>query len=245
MEPILQVRQLSKRYRNGRGVRNISFEVRRGDVYGLFGPNGSGKTTVLKMISGLCKADSGSVSLFGHDAAERFEPAMSRVGCIVETADAYDYMSGYDNLKLAARLYPDLPKTRIDEVLEWVRLTPYKREKAGGYSLGMKQRLALAAALLNEPELVILDEPSNGLDIEGAVELRELILRLSAQNGTAFLISSHQLDEMERVCSRIGFMYAGAFIREGGIGELTGEESLEQTYLSEIRKARGEGRGDV
>lgn len=238
METILQVRRLNKRYRNGRGVRDVSFEVRRGDVFGLFGPNGSGKTTVLKIISGLCRADGGSVSLFGVDAAEHFEQAMDRVGCIVETAEAYDYMSGRDHLKLAARLYPDLPKTRIDEVLEWVRLTPYANEKAGGYSLGMKQRLALAAALLNEPELVILDEPSNGLDIEGTVELRELILRLSEQNGTAFLLSSHQLDEMERICSRIGFMYGGALIREGGVGELIDGGSLEQAYLSEIRKAK-------
>ncbi|TMV44959.1 ATP-binding cassette domain-containing protein [Paenibacillus mesophilus] len=238
METILQVRQLNKRYRNGRGVRDVSFEVRRGDVFGLFGPNGSGKTTVLKIISGLCRADGGSVSLFGVDAAEQFEQAMDRVGCIVETAEAYDYMSGRDNLKLAARLYPDLPKTRIDEVLEWVRLTPYANEKAGGYSLGMKQRLALAAALLNEPELVILDEPSNGLDIEGTVELRELILRLSEQNGTAFLISSHQLDEMERICSRIGFMYGGDLIREGGVDGLIDGGSLEQAYLSEIRKAK-------
>ncbi|MDF2720223.1 MAG: transporter [Paenibacillus sp.] len=238
METILQVRQLNKRYRNGRGVRDVSFEVRRGDVFGLFGPNGSGKTTVLKIISGLCRADGGSVSLFGSDAAEQFEQAMDRVGCIVETADAYDYMSGRDNLKLAARLYPDLPRTRIDEVLEWVGLTPYGHEKAAGYSLGMRQRLALAAALLNEPELVILDEPSNGLDIEGTVELRELILSLSEQNGTAFLLSSHQLDEMERICSRIGFMYGGALIREGGVDELIGGGSLEQAYLSEIRKAK-------
>lgn len=242
MEPILQARRLSKTYRNGRGVRDVSFELCRGEVYGLFGPNGSGKTTVLKLLSGLCKADGGSVLLFGYDVAERFEPAMSRVGCIVETADVYDYMSGYDNLKLAARLYPGLPATRMDEVLDWVRLTPYKREKAGAYSLGMKQRLALAAALLHGPELVILDEPTNGLDIDGAVELRELILRLSAENGTAFLLSSHQLDEMERVCDRIGFMYDGALIREGAVGDLTGEGGLERAYLADIRRAR-EGAG--
>lgn len=238
MEVVLQARQLSKRYGGGRGIRDVSFEVRRGDVFGLCGPNGSGKTTALKIITGLCRPDGGEVTLFGENVRERFEPAMRRVGCLVEMADAYDYMSGYDNLKLAARYYPGLPRTRIDEVLERVGLAPYKREKAGGYSLGMKQRLALAAVLLHDPELVILDEPANGLDIEGTVELRELIVSLAENNGTTFLISSHMLDEMERTCTRIGFMCDGMLIRDGAIGELTNGVSLEQAYLTEIRQAK-------
>ncbi|GAA3408941.1 ABC transporter ATP-binding protein [Paenibacillus hodogayensis] len=238
MEAVLQVRQLNKRYRNGRGVRNVNLEVRRGDIYGLCGPNGSGKTTVLKLATGLGRADSGEVLLFGDDIRERFEPAMRRVGCMVEAADAYEYMSGYDNLKLSARLYPGLKPSRIDEVLELVGLARYAREKAGGYSLGMKQRLALAMTLLHDPELIILDEPANGLDIEGTVELRELIVNLAAHRGTTFLISSHMLDEMERLCSRIGLMYGGALVREGSIGELTSGVRLEQAYLSEIRKAK-------
>lgn len=241
MEAVLQVRGLNKRYRNGRGVRDLEFEVRRGDIFGLCGPNGSGKTTALKMITGLCRADNGDVLLFGERMPERFERAMSRVGCMVESADVYPYMSGYANLKLAARFYPGLPDTRIDEVLEWVGLAHCRREKTGHYSLGMKQRLALAAVLLNDPELVILDEPANGLDIEGTVLLRELIARLADERGTTFLISSHMLDEMERICSRIGFMYDGALVRVAAIGELTaGATGLEQAYLAEIRKAKEE-----
>ncbi|MEF3307079.1 ABC transporter ATP-binding protein [Paenibacillus sp. GYB003] len=239
MEAVLQVRGLNKKYRNGRGVRNVDFTVRRGDVFGLCGPNGSGKTTALKLVTGLIRADGGDVALFGEPMPHRFESAMRRVGCMVESADVYPYMSGYMNLKLAARFYPGLKHTRIDEVLEWVGLAPYRREKAGSYSLGMKQRLALAAVLLNDPELVILDEPANGLDIEGTVMLRELIGRLAAERGTTFLVSSHMLDEMERMCSRVGFMYGGALLREAAIGELTAEAGgLEQAYLAEIRKAK-------
>lgn len=238
MEAIVQVRRLSKRYRNGRGVREVDFEVRRGDIFGLCGPNGSGKTTVLKLVTGLCKPDSGDILLFGQPIREQFEPVMARVGSIVESADVYPYLSGYEHLRLAARFFPELPRTRIDEVLEWVDLTPYKREKAGGYSLGMKQRLALAAALLHRPELVILDEPANGLDIEGTVQLRELIGRLAANNGTTFIISSHMLDEMDRICSRVGFMYGGALICEAAVSELATLGSLEQAYLAEIRHAK-------
>lgn len=241
MEAVLKVCGLNKRYRNGRGVRDVDFEVRRGDIFGLCGPNGSGKTTALKIITGLCRADNGDVLLFGERMPQQFERVMRRLGCMVESADVYPYLSGYANLKLAARFYPGLPDTRIDEVLEWVGLDRYKREKAGHYSLGMKQRLALAAVLLNEPELVILDEPANGLDIEGTVSLRELISRLAAERGTTFLISSHMLDEMEQICSRVGFMYDGALVRDAAIGELTaGSTGLEQAYLTEIRKAKEE-----
>ncbi|PYI53869.1 ABC transporter [Paenibacillus flagellatus] len=238
MEPVLQIRQLTKRYRNGRGVRGIDLDVRRGDIYGLFGPNGSGKTTVLKIVTGLIRADGGSVSLFGRHPGDGYERSMRKVGCVIETADVYDYMSAEGHLRLIARFHPELPPARIGEVLDWVGLTPYRREKVRGFSLGMKQRLALAASLLHAPELVILDEPSNGLDIEGTVELRELILRLSADNGTTFLVSSHAIDEMERLCTRVGFLYDGTLIREGAVPELTAGLGLEQAYLAEMRRAR-------
>ncbi|RKN80741.1 ABC transporter ATP-binding protein [Paenibacillus ginsengarvi] len=240
MEAIVQVRDLNKRYWNGRGVREVGFEVRRGDIFGLVGPNGSGKTTVLKLLTGLCRADSGDIRLFGNSLNESFVPAMERVGSMVESADVYPYMSGYANLLLAARFYPDLRPARIDEMLELVGLTPYRKEKAGTYSLGMKMRLALAAVLLSDPELVILDEPANGLDVEGTVELRQLIQHMAESRGTTFLLSSHMLDEMERLCSRIGFMHGGALIREAAIEELRGAGGLEQAYLAEIRRAREE-----
>src|SRR5690606_17846567 len=156
-----------------RGVRDISFEVAKGDIFGFIGPNGAGKTTILKIIMGLIHQDQGSVRILGHNVTEQFEQAIERVGCMIETADAYEYMSAFDNLKLAARFYPELPKSRIDEVLEQVGLTPYKKEKVSGFSFGMKQRLALGSALLSKPELVILDEPTNGLDFEGILDFRK------------------------------------------------------------------------
>jgi ABC-2 type transport system ATP-binding protein len=242
METVLEVRELTKRYRNGRGVSNVSFDVRRGDIFGLLGPNGSGKTTVLKLITRLCAADRGTVRLFGQGEGDRFDMAMRKVGCIVESADVYDFLSGREHMKQVARFYPGLPESRIDEALEWVKLAPYAREKTRGYSLGMKMRLALATALLPDPELVILDEPANGLDIEGTVELRELIVRLSEQRGTTFVISSHRIDEMERICNRAALLYGGTVIREGAVSELTaGGMSLEQAYLAEIRAAKGGG----
>ncbi|MFM1651608.1 ABC transporter ATP-binding protein [Brevibacillus sp. B_LB10_24] len=242
MEAVLQVRELTKQYKNGRGVKQVSFDVRRGEIFGLFGPNGAGKTTVLKIITGLCAADEGSVTLFGCRIDEHFEKAMKRVGCIIETAEAYEYLSACDNLKLAARFYPELPKTRIEEALEWVGLRPYRHEKVGRYSLGMKQRLALARALLIEPELVILDEPTNGLDIEGMVDVRNLILRLSREQGTTFLISSHMIHEMEQICTRIGILYEGKLIRQGEVPKvLDGQPTLEQAYMSAIQTAKETG----
>ncbi|WP_248929949.1 ABC transporter ATP-binding protein [Paenibacillus hamazuiensis] len=245
MEPILQVSQLTKKYRNGRGIEGIGFEVRRGDIYGLFGPNGAGKTTVLKTIAGLCPADRGEVRLFGLDPHERFEQAMERVGIVVEGAEVYAHLTAYQNLRLILRLHPALPPSRIDEVLEWVGLEPFRHEPAGVYSLGMKQRLALAAALLPGPELVILDEPTNGLDIEGTVGMRNLIVRLAGEQGTTFLLSSHMLQEMERICTRYGIMAGGRMIREGEMspsrhaGAETGIASgFEQIYMSAVQQGK-------
>jgi ABC-type multidrug transport system ATPase subunit len=139
LDQLLEVNDVTKLYKNGRGVRNVSFDVSRGDIFGFIGPNGAGKTTMLKIIMGLIRPDQGNVRIFGNNVTDHFEQAMERVGCIIETADAYEYMSAYDNLKLSARFYPDLPKTRIDQILEQVGLAPYKNERVGGYSLGMKQ----------------------------------------------------------------------------------------------------------
>lgn len=240
MEKIIEVSGLTKQYSNQRGISNVSFEVEKGDIYGFFGPNGSGKTTVMKIMTGLSKADKGKVSLFGHDIATEFEQAMGRVGTLIETADAYEYMSGYKNLRMAARFYPDLRHTRIDEVLELVGLARYSREKVGHYSLGMKQRLGLAAAILADPQLVILDEPTNGLDIEGMVDVRETIVRLANEQAMTFFISSHLIHEMELMCSRIGILYEGKFIREGRVSELLAGQytSLEQFFLEQISKER-------
>jgi ABC-2 type transport system ATP-binding protein len=240
--PVIELNGLSKTYKNGRGVDNISLQVQRGEVYGFFGPNGAGKTTVMKILAGLCKADKGSAKLFGYDVTTHYTQAMRKTGVLIETAEAFDYMSGYGNLQLASRYYPELPKSRIDEVLELVGLSRYKKEKVAGYSLGMKQRLGLAAAMLSEPELLVLDEPTNGLDIEGMVEMRELMVSLARDHGMTFFLSSHLIQEMELMCSRIGILYEGRLVREGLLTELVDGvniPSLEQLFISSVKEERG------
>lgn len=239
-ETVLDIQGLSKTYRNNRGIRDITLQVARGDVYGFFGPNGAGKTTAMKVVTGLVRADRGQVRLFGCDIREHYEAAMRKVGVLIEKAEAFEYMSGYKNLQLAARLYPELSKTRVDEVLELVGLAADKKEKVGHYSLGMKQRLGVASAILSKPELLILDEPTNGLDIEGMVEIRELIARLAGEERITFFLSSHIISEMELICNRIGIVHNGKLIREGRTNELTSAsgQSLEKYFVQQIRAER-------
>lgn len=235
---LLTVNQVTKLYKNGRGIRQASFDVAEGDVFGFIGPNGAGKTTMLKLIMGLIRPDEGDIHIFGHSVLDHFEQAVDRVGCIVETADAYEYMSAYDQLKMSARFYPDLPKSRIDEVLDQVGLAPYRRERVSGYSLGMKQRLAIASALLSHPQLVILDEPTNGLDVEGMADVRNTIRQL-AQQGTTFLISSHMIHDLSMIVNRIGIMNHGKLIRIGEVNALVNEAmTLEQYVLAELQAAK-------
>ncbi|TVY01236.1 ABC transporter ATP-binding protein [Cohnella terricola] len=240
MDTIVEIEGLTKTFRNRRGIRDISLSVRRGDVYGFFGPNGAGKTTVMKIMAGLSRADRGKVRLFGHDVAANYEQAMAKVGVLIETAEAYGYMSGRKNLEMAARFYPGLPASRVDEVLELVGLSNVQRERVDQYSLGMKQRLGLAAAVLSKPELLVLDEPTNGLDIEGTVHIREIILRLAREERTTFFLSSHLVHEMELMCNRIGILHEGKLIREGPRSELLGGRfaTLEELFLHEVREER-------
>ncbi|ETI68476.1 ABC transporter ATP-binding protein [Neobacillus vireti] len=239
METALEVKGITKRYKSGRGVRDIRFDIAKGDIFGLNGPNGAGKTTLLKIIIGLIRPDHGSVTIFGNNTTDQFEQAMKQVGCMIETADSYDYLSAYDNLKLSARFYPELPRTRIDEVLEQVGLAPYKKEKVNGFSLGMKQRLRLASALLSKPKLVILDEPTNGLDIEGIVNFRNTIQQLACEHGITFLISSHMINELSLIAGRIGIMQNGQLIRVGGVNELVKPGiTLEQYIVSQLHTSK-------
>ncbi|MFD0681593.1 MULTISPECIES: ABC transporter ATP-binding protein [unclassified Paenibacillus] len=241
-EPIVELNGLTKKYSNKRGVEQITLQVERGEVYGFFGPNGAGKTTVMKIITGLCRADQGSARLFGYDITTHYTQAMQKTGVLIETAEAFEYMSGYKNLQLASRLYPELGKSRIDEVLELVGLAKYKHEKVAGYSLGMKQRLGIAAALLSRPELLILDEPTNGLDIEGMVEMRKMMALLASEQGMTFFLSSHMIQEMELLCTRIGIVYEGRLIQEGLLSDLVNVQaqgSLEQLFINSIQEERG------
>ncbi|WP_079909396.1 ABC transporter ATP-binding protein [Paenibacillus sp. 32352] len=235
MNGIVSVHSLTKSYGKQRGISDIELELYPGDIYGLLGPNGAGKTTLLKLITGLVRPDQGSVRLFGHDISDQFEQAMSKVGCMIESADFHDFLTADQYLRIVARFYPDLKENRIGEVLETVGLQHARSQKIKQFSTGMKQKLALAAAIMAGPELVILDEPTNGLDIEGTVMFRQLVMQCSAELGTTFLISSHMIHELEQLCNRVGILFGGKLRTEGSVSELLEHnQSLEQFYIQQL-----------
>ena len=203
-------------------VDRLDLSVYRGEVYGFLGPNGAGKTTTLRMLLGLITPTGGSAKVMG--AAPGTPASMVKVGAIVETPAFYPYMTGYDNLRLLAT-YCGVPLARVDATLEQVELTPRARHKFSTYSLGMKQRLGIAAALLKEPDLLILDEPTNGLDPQGMADVRNLIIELGKGERTV-LISSHLLGEVELMCTRVGVIRKGKIVAEGTIDELKGAATL-------------------
>lgn len=236
---VLEVDKISKLYKNGRGIKEFSFEIEEGDVVGLLGPNGSGKTTCMKVIAGICGADSGNVRIFGTDTEEDRELAMRDVGCLIELPAIYGYLSAKKQLMMMAGLYDNIGEERVDEILKIVGLDMYKKDKAGKFSLGMKQRLGIAMALLSNPKLIILDEPINGLDIEGIVEIREIITAL-AKKGITFLISSHIASELEKVCNKVAVVHQGELLSFESVEEaLEFNPTLEEYFLSKIKEKRG------
>ena len=226
---------LNKLYGNGRGVIDLDLTVDQGDIFGFLGPNGAGKTTAMKVMTGLMKPDSGDVKIFGKSVLHEFVQAMGEVGCMIETAESYTYLSANDNLKLFARFYPDVDQQRIDECLELTGLMPYKHEKTRKFSLGMKQRLGIAAAILSRPKLLVLDEPLNGLDVEGMIDMRNLIKKLNEEEGTTFFISSHLIHDVELTCTRVGVIYGGKLVDvEYTENILADYASLENYFVSEV-----------
>ncbi|KNY29271.1 ABC transporter ATP-binding protein [Pseudobacteroides cellulosolvens] len=235
MEVVLEINELNKIYKNGLGIRDISLNICRGDIFGLLGANGSGKTTVMKVITGLMKADSGDVKIFGHSINTQYEKAMKNVGCMIETPESYPYLTAYENLKQISRYYDYIDNIRIDEVLDIVGILKYKNEKTKNFSLGMKQRLGIATAILSNPKLVILDEPLNGLDVDGMVAMRNLIRKLSDEEGTTFLISSHLIHDVELTCNRVGVIFNGKLINEDYTSNILRDYStLENYFISEV-----------
>ncbi|MGF1473478.1 MAG: ATP-binding cassette domain-containing protein [Rubrobacteraceae bacterium] len=223
-QPLLvQTSDLTKRYgSNITAVDNLDLNVRRGEVYGFLGPNGAGKTTTLRMLLGLIRPSSGNARVLGEDPGS---PAgLSRIGALVESPAFYPYLSGRDNLRVMAR-YSGVSKPRIGEVLERVELSDRAKDKYKKYSLGMKQRLGVAAALLKDPELLILDEPTNGLDPKGMADMRDLIRELG-QGERTVLLSSHLLGEVEQICNRVGVIQKGKLVSEGTVAELRGAAGL-------------------
>lgn len=229
------IKNLEKKYKNNRGIENVNLEVAKGDIFGFLGPNGSGKTTAMKIMVGLLKPDRGDVLINGFSVLDDYEKAMDSVGCIIENVTPFPYLTAFENLKLGARFHPKVHNDRIDECLEMTGILKYKNEKAKNFSLGMKQRLGISMALLSNPKILILDEPLNGLDVEGMVDMRKLILRLSKENGTTFFISSHLIHDIELTCNKVGILYHGKQLGvETTENILKNYSSLENYYLSEV-----------
>ena len=222
-DAVVATHGLTKRYPNGiTAVDGLDLVVRRGEVYGFLGPNGAGKTTTLRMLLGLIRPTAGTANVAGGTPGT--PGSLTKVGAIVEAPSFYPYMTGYDNLRLLA-IYCGVPVKRVDAALDAVELTPRARHKFSTYSMGMKQRLGIAAALLKEPEVLILDEPTNGLDPQGMADVRNLIIELGKGERTV-LISSHLLGEVEQMCTRIGVIRKGKLVAEGTIDELRGSSTL-------------------
>jgi ABC-2 type transport system ATP-binding protein len=230
VRPAIRTYDLTKRFGKLTAVDNVSFEVRRGEVFGFLGPNGAGKTTTIAMLLGLVRPSAGSADVLGHDIGRDLGAALARVGAIVETPAFYPYLSGEDNLRVFARIVGRRAEQQIPAFLEQVGLKGRERDKVGTYSLGMRQRLGLASALLGDPELLLLDEPTNGLDPAGMQEMRVFIRRLADEEGKTVFLSSHLLHEVEQVCDRVVILNKGKVIAQGEVGKLLG-----QTHAIELR----------
>ena len=228
MDMILKTSDLCKNFKGQMAVNNVSLNIQRNSVYGLLGPNGAGKSTTLKMITGILKPTSGSIEFDGHPW-QRGD--LTKIGALIETPPLYENLTAYENLKVRTTML-GLPDKRIDEVLHIVRLTDTGKKRAGQFSLGMKQRLGIAIALLNNPQLLILDEPTNGLDPVGIEELRELIRSFPAK-GITVILSSHILSEVQQIADHVGIIAGGVL---GYENELCTGENLEQLFMDVVKR---------
>ncbi|NMB44052.1 MAG: ABC transporter ATP-binding protein [Clostridiales bacterium] len=208
MDKVLEVKNLSKKIGKKEIIKDISFSINKGEIFGFLGPNGSGKTTTIRMLVDLISMDSGSITIMGKDIKKDREEALSHIGAVVENPELYGYLSGYENLMQIARIR-NISKNRLDEVIALVGLENRIKDKLNKYSLGMKQRLGLAAALLSKPSLLILDEPTNGLDPNGIQEFRNILKRLSKEKGMSVFVSSHILAEVQQLCDVVAFIEDG------------------------------------
>lgn len=221
MEYILETHNLEKRYKEFKALSHLNMHIKKGSIYGLIGKNGAGKTTLIRLICGLQKPTSGSYTIYGiSNKSQKIMEARKRIGAIIETPSIYLDMTAEDNLKVQYQII-GLPKMDdLKEILELVGLSKTENKKAKNFSLGMKQRLGIAIALVGNPDLLILDEPINGLDPEGIIEIRELILKLNQEKGITVLLSSHYLDELSKIATHYGFLDQGSIIKEVSSQEL-------------------------
>ncbi|MFS0672170.1 ABC transporter ATP-binding protein [Ornithinibacillus sp. 179-J 7C1 HS] len=216
MEFIVETKKLTKRFGNEYAVADIALQIPKGEIYGFLGPNGAGKTTTIRMLLGLMRPTNGSISIFGKDLKKDRIDILKKVGSLVENPSYYPHLTAKENLETLRKIY-GVSKNRIDEVLDIVRLKDVADKKVKGFSLGMKQRLGIAASLLHNPELLILDEPTNGLDPSGIIEIRNLIKRLPTEFGMTILISSHLLSEIDQIATSVGVISKGQLIFQDSI----------------------------
>jgi len=228
---VLRVKNITKRFGSRVAVDSLSFDVFSGEIFGFLGPNGAGKTTTLRIITGLAKADEGSILICGKNIRTQYESAISQVGGIIENPEMYKNFSGYENLKYFASLYKGITKKRINEVAQIVGLSDRLNDKVKTYSLGMKQRLGIAQALLHHPRLLILDEPTNGLDPMGIIEMRRFLKTTALKEGIGILISSHNLSEIELMCDSIGIINNGRLEKIRAIDQLERYNDTQQVYI--------------
>ncbi|ECZ2715564.1 ABC transporter ATP-binding protein [Listeria monocytogenes] len=237
-ERALQVTNLHKKIRKREIIKGISFEVMPGEVFGFLGPNGAGKTTTIRMIVGLIKPTSGTILIGGKDIRKNFTEAMRGLGSIVENPEFYTFLTGQENLAYFARMDSSIKKERIQEVTELVGLEKRINDRVSTYSLGMRQRLGIAQALLSNPKLLILDEPTNGLDPSGIHEMRDFIRALARNEGISVLVSSHLLSEIELLCDRVAIMTDGTIIKTDQVSHLLSSRAQLRWRVTPIKQAK-------
>ena len=236
MEKLVEVKSINKFFGKKQVLKNVSFNICEGQILGFIGPNGAGKTTTIKLLLGLQKIDSGNVLINGFDVEKDFEKAILRVGAIVENPDYYMYLTGRKNLEMISSLYKDISKERIDEIIKIVGLENRINDKVKNYSLGMRQRLGIAAALIHNPNVLVLDEPTNGLDPEGIKDLKELLVKLAKKEKMGVLVSSHNLLDLESFCTDVCLIKNGEIITSASMEEI--KNAGKSSYLIKLENTK-------
>lgn len=225
MEHILEVKNVSKMYGTKYVLKNININISKGEIFGFIGPNGAGKSTLMRIITGMTTPSDGQVFICGHSVQKDFEKAINNIGATIENTNLYGYMTAKQNLTYFASLYPNVSKDRVIDTLEIVGLKDRMNEPVKNYSLGMRQKLGLAQAMLHEPQLLVLDEPTNGLDAESVIKLRQILRKLVAEKNIAILLSSHNLSEVEQLCDTVAFVDHGSIIETRTMNKIKQETS--------------------
>ena len=225
MEHVLEVKNVSKMYGTKYVLKNININISKGEIFGFIGPNGAGKSTLMRIITGMTTPSDGQVFICGHSVQKDFEKAIANIGATIENTNLYGYMTAKQNLTYFASLYPNVSKDRVVDTLEIVGLKDRMNEPVKNYSLGMRQKLGLAQAMLHEPELLVLDEPTNGLDAESVIKLRQILRKLVAEKNIAILLSSHNLSEVEQLCDTVAFVDHGSVVETRTMNKIKQETS--------------------